>query len=88
MTSRESDRWDAEAAACDEEPDHGLRDPVVRDAWQSLLRSVVPPIPCRVADLGCGTGSLSLLLVEDGHEVDGVDFSPEMLRRADAKARP
>ena len=85
MTSRESDLWDAEAAAFDDEPDHGLRDPVVREAWQSLLRSVVPPIPCRVADLGCGTGTLSLLLVEDGHEVHGVDFSPEMLRRAEAK---
>ena len=78
--------WDAEAEAFDEEPDHGLRDPVVRDAWQSLLRSVMPPIPSRVADLGCGTGSLALLLAEDAHRVDGIDFSPEMVRRAEAKA--
>lgn len=78
--------WDAEAEAFDEEPDHGLRDPVVRDAWQSLLRSLVPPIPSRIADLGCGTGTLSLLLAEDAHQVDGVDFSPEMIRRAEAKA--
>ena len=45
----------------------------------------MPPIPSRIADLGCGTGTLSLLLVEEGHRVDGVDFSPEMLRRAEAK---
>ncbi|WP_395695983.1 class I SAM-dependent methyltransferase [Nocardioides sp.] len=83
-TSRE--QWDAEAESFDAEPDHGLHDPVVRDAWQSLLRSMVPPIPSRIADLGCGTGTLSLLLAEDGHEVDGIDFSPEMIRRATAKA--
>jgi SAM-dependent methyltransferase len=43
-------------------------------------------VPSRVADLGCGTGTLSLLLAEDGHAVDGIDFSPEMVRRAVAKA--
>lgn len=86
MSSRDSRTWDVEAETFDEEPDHGLHDPVVRDAWQSLLRSLVPPIPSRIADLGCGTGTLSLLLAEDAHEVDGIDFSPEMVRRACAKA--
>jgi len=86
VTSRESERWDAQAASFDEEADHGLHDPLVRDAWQSLLRSLVPPIPSRIADLGCGTGTLSLLLAEDAHRVDGIDFSPEMVRRAEAKA--
>jgi SAM-dependent methyltransferase len=85
-SSRDSALWDAEAETFDDEPDHGLRDPVVRDAWRSLLRSVVPPAPSRVADLGCGTGSLALLLAEEGHQVDGVDFAPEMVRRAVAKA--
>jgi SAM-dependent methyltransferase len=86
VTSRESERWDAEAEAFDDEPDHGLRDPLVLDAWRTLLISLVPPVPSRIADLGCGTGSLSLLLAEEAHRVDGVDFSPEMIRRARAKA--
>lgn len=86
MTSRDSTLWDAQAATFDNEPDHGLRDPLVRDAWRSLMRSLLPPIPSRVADLGCGTGTLSLLLAEDGYAVDGVDFSPEMVRRATTKA--
>src|SRR6478609_5325654 len=64
MTSRDAELWDAQAARFDDEPDHGLHDPLVRDAWRSLLRSVLPPSPGRVADLGCGTGTLSLLLVE------------------------
>ncbi|MGB0101446.1 MAG: class I SAM-dependent methyltransferase [Nocardioides sp.] len=86
MNSRDSSLWDVEAEAFDEEPDHGLRDLDVRAAWRRLLASVIPPGPSRIADLGCGTGSLSLLLVEEGHRVDGVDFSPEMVRRANAKA--
>lgn len=86
MTSRDSQVWDAQAATFDDEPDHGLHDPLVREAWQSLLRSLLPPAPARVADLGFGTGTLSLLLATDGYAVDGVDFAPEMVRRATAKA--
>jgi SAM-dependent methyltransferase len=78
--------WDAEAAAFDEEPDHGLHDPEVRRAWRALLAEALPPAPARVADLGCGTGSLAVLLAEDGHAVHGVDVSAAMVDRAHAKA--
>lgn len=77
--------WDAEAERYDEEADHGLRDPAVREAWRSLLREVLPAAPARVAEMGCGTGSLTLLLAEDGHRVDGVDVSSAMLERARVK---
>ncbi len=77
--------WDQEAAAFDDEPDHGLADPLTRGAWRDLLVEVLPPPPTRIADLGCGTGSLVRLLVDEGHAVDGLDFSPEMVRRARAK---
>jgi SAM-dependent methyltransferase len=87
MTSRDDIAlWDAEAEAFDEAADHGLRDPGVRAAWRSLLVSLVPAPPARVADLGCGTGTLSLLLADEGHAVHGVDFSPAMVTRARAKA--
>lgn len=54
--------WDRQAATFDEDPDHGLRDPLVREAWTSLLLPLLPPAPASVVDLGCGTGSLSVLL--------------------------
>jgi SAM-dependent methyltransferase len=78
--------WDAEAAAFDDEPDHGLRDPLVRQAWADLLLPLVPPAPASIVDLGCGTGSLSILLAEAGHEVRGIDISGEMVAAATRKA--
>jgi SAM-dependent methyltransferase len=80
------DVWDAEAATFDDEPDHGLRDPITRGAWRDLLLGHLPPAPARVADLGCGTGTLSVLLAGEGYDVTGVDLSPEMILRARAKA--
>jgi SAM-dependent methyltransferase len=79
--------WDAEAATFDDEPDHGLLDPTVRAAWRQVLLGVLPPPPARVLDLGCGTGSLSVLLAEMGHAVTGIDLSPRMVGRAADKAR-
>ena len=81
-----SELWDAEAATFDDEPDHGLRDPATRAAWLTLLTGHLPPAPARVADLGCATGTLSVLLADAGHTVDAVDFSPAMVDRARAKA--
>jgi SAM-dependent methyltransferase len=74
--------WNDEAATFDDAADHGLRDPAVRSAWRDLLLSVLPPPTARIADLGCGTGTLALLLAAEGYAVDGVDFSPEMIRLA------
>lgn len=82
----DADLWDREAKTFDDAPDHGLLDQECRDAWRTLLLRYLPPAPARVADLGCGTGTLALLLAEDGYAVDGVDFSPEMVRRARSKA--
>jgi ubiquinone/menaquinone biosynthesis C-methylase UbiE len=77
--------WDAQAASFDDEPDHGLRDPEVRRAWARRLASWLPARASDVLDLGCGTGSLSLLAAEQGHRVTGVDASPAMVDRARAK---
>ena len=83
MTSDAVDLWNSEAPAFDEAPDHGLLDPAVRDAWRDLLLGVLPPAPAAVADLGCGTGTLAVLLAEHGYTVDALDFSPAMVEPGD-----
>lgn len=79
--------WDREAATFDFEPDHGLLEGEVRREWRRLLQAHLPPVPAQVLDIGCGTGSLSVLLAEEGYDVSGVDFSSEMLARAGSKAK-
>ena len=84
----EADRafWEAQAATFDEEPDHGLGDHETREAWRALLVSHLPSAPADVADLGCGTGTLSVLLAREGYRVRGLDLADSMVAAAAAKA--
>ena len=85
MNDRVAAFWDEAAETFDAEPDHGLGDAAVRDAWARRLTAWLPTPPSDVLDLGCGTGSLALLAVEAGHRVVGVDLSARMVERARAK---
>ena len=85
--SKESLEWDAHAATFDDEPDHGLLDPDVRGAWAGLILPLLPPAPASVLDVGCGTGSLAVLLGQAGYDVHGIDFSERMIAAAAEKAR-
>lgn len=80
--------WNNEATRFDNEPDHGLRDPQVRSAWVALIQQLLSgvPEPARILDIGCGTGSLSLILAELGHQVTGIDLAPAMIEVARHKA--
>lgn len=79
--------WDRRAETFDAEPDHGLAEPATRAAWRRRLASWLPEPPARVADLGCGTGTLAVLLAVMGHDVMASDISSEMVERARHKAR-
>lgn len=57
-------------------------------AWkrkQDFHKSLLRPDDA-VLDVGCGTGSLCLLLAPHAREVHGIDFSGEMIRIARGKA--
>ncbi len=82
-----ADYWNRYAQAYDDAPDHGLADPDIREAWRLLLARWLPARPCDVADLACGTGSLTALAAGLGHHVVGVDLAENMLERARAKTR-
>lgn len=86
MPENDAELWDDYADSFDDDPDHGLADPGVREAWTALLLGLLPPAPASVADLGCGTGSLSVLLAGNGFSVTGLDISERMLQLARAKS--
>jgi SAM-dependent methyltransferase len=77
--------WDRAAGEFDRAPDHGLGDPATRAAWAARLATWIPDAPLDVLDLGCGTGTLSVLLAQRGHRVTGLDLSGRMAQRARAK---
>ena len=79
--------WDGQAATFDDQSDHGLLEPLAREAWRRLLLAHLPTAPAAIADIGCGTGSLAVLLAAEGYAVSGLDFAPAMIRTARAKAR-
>ena len=79
--------WDREAATFDNESDHGLLDPEIRREWTSLLAQYLPATPISILDIGCGTGSLSVVMAAMGHHVTGIDLSEAMIGRAESKAR-
>jgi ubiquinone/menaquinone biosynthesis C-methylase UbiE len=86
LRDRIRDWWDDDALAYDNAPGHSLSDPVEAAVWRAALAALLPSPPSRVLDVGAGTGSMSLLAAELGHEVTALDLSGSMLDRAKEKA--
>lgn len=78
--------WDEDARTYDRSPGHAASDPGEAAAWRAILVRHLPPPPARVLDVGAGTGAMSLLAADLGHDVTGLDLSPAMLDRAREKA--
>lgn len=78
--------WNGRATTFDDASQHGIHSEEQRDQWLAVLREWTGDEPLQVLDIGCGTGVISLLLAELGHDVTGVDFAPEMLKCARKKA--
>ena len=66
--------WDDLAPSFDDEPDHGLRDSLILETWTELIKTWLPTTNATILDIGCGTGSLSMILAHLGHAVTGIDL--------------
>ncbi|WP_213450102.1 class I SAM-dependent methyltransferase [Rhizomonospora bruguierae] len=89
MTQTMQRYWDATAESYAHHEHFNSNDPQ-RRAWALLLARMFPAAePKTILDVGCGSGFVALTLAELGHQVVGLDISPEMLRvcRAAADAR-
>src|SRR5690554_2350525 len=71
-----------------------LYDPFMKDApydkWLTFTQEIIKKSGKdiqSIADLGCGTGELTLKLAKQGYELYGVDYSIDMLTYAEQKSR-
>ena len=57
---------------------------LVRDRQEVARLMEILELPCgsRVLDAPCGQGRHAHLLAEAGYDVDGLDYSPDLLERA------
>ena len=78
--------WNAEAVNFDAAPDHGLLNNDTKNEWIKLLTSLIPIKSGSILDMGCGTGTLSIILSNLGYKVTGIDLSPNMINIAKQKA--
>lgn len=82
-----SSEWDSYAPRYDNEPDHGLSDPLIKAKWIELIISQLPTMPISIIDMGGGTGSITEVLADAGHRVTYVDSSFEMTKLAKQKCQ-
>ena len=73
--------WDFRSDSYDNSPGHSG----FVDIWKTVLSETFEGKK-KILDVGCGTGFLSLILAELGHEVVGIDLSEGMLSKARMKA--
>ena len=72
--------WDLVSAAYAEEVM-----PIFERFARDALRIVAPPAGSHIVDVACGPGTLAVLAAQDGHRVDALDFSPQMLAKLTAR---
>lgn len=77
--------WSARAATFDADFGHGIAPGAEALAWAAPMRAHLPQAPAEVLELACGTGEITRLVHDLGHNVTALDFSEVMLRTARAK---
>lgn len=52
------------------------------ELWLTEITKYLPQRPCKILDVGTGTGFFANLLAQYHHEVEGIDLTTSMIEQA------
>ncbi|WP_158969854.1 class I SAM-dependent methyltransferase [Chachezhania sediminis] len=85
LTDEIKDYWSRRSKTFDLSFGHYIPPGPEAEAWAQPMRDHLGPAPQRVLELACGTGEVTRLVHDLGHDVTGLDFSEDMMAVAKAK---
>ena len=80
-------KWNISSETYDTQHGHAVKSDAEADAWKNVFDNVFPTGKLKILDVGCGTGEISLLLADMGHDVTGIDLSEKMMEKGRIKAK-
>lgn len=85
LTEDIRDYWSRRSETFDLAFGHRIAPGAEAAAWSQPMRAHLPAPPAQVLELACGTGEVTRLVHDLGHDVTALDFSEAMLAVARAK---
>lgn len=77
--------WNRSSSAYDGHAGHGIHSKTEEELWKNEIKKTFHGDALSILDVGCGTGAISLLCADMGHQVTGIDLSEKMLDKAREK---
>ena len=74
--------WEKRSESFLEQRRSELANPIAKRWMKEIEKQIPAGRRLKILDVGCGAGFFSILLAKEGHEVFGIDLTPEMIENA------
>ena len=74
--------WEKRSESFLEQTRSELANPIAKRWMKEIEKQIPAGRRLKILDVGCGAGFFSILLAKEGHEVFGIDLTPEMIENA------
>lgn len=74
--------WEKRSESFLEQRRSELANPIAKRWMKEITKQIPAGRRLKILDVGCGAGFFSILLAKEGHEVYGIDLTPEMIENA------
>lgn len=74
--------WEKRSESFLEQRRSELANPIAKRWMKEIEKQIPAGRRLKILDVGCGAGFFSILLAKEGHEVLGIDLTPEMIENA------